>query len=76
MAAVYDRIYAVKADDSGLGSVIRDHIMSSVRETVTLTIKPSTSYEVYTVTVMTCSRQVIPVRYTMRVFVFTMPQIA
>ena len=68
MAAVYDRIYAVKADDSGLGS--------SVRETVTLTIKPSTSYEVYTVTVMTCSRQVIPVRYTMRVFVFTMPQIA
>ena len=58
----YDRIYAMEADDSGLGSVIRDHIMASVRATVTLTIKPSTSYEVYTATVTTCIGQVIPVR--------------
>ncbi len=77
----YDRLYAVDVDDSGPGSVIRDHITAYVRETVTLTIKPDTGYEVDAVTVTTYSRQVIPVRYmginpnnNGRVFVFTMPQ--
>lgn len=79
--SAYDRLYRVEVDDSGPGFVIRDHVTAYVRETVTLTIKPDTGYEVDTVTVTTYNGQIVPVRYmginpnnNGRVFVFTMPQ--